>query len=353
MAGKKNDILPSKTRLEIAEDIQKRVDELTFPQLAELTNIEKNNELKRIESALREYLERYERTERIIMGVTKNLDLSNEQNKNAKLYGIYHSLLTSDMESLLRDGYILIENLRETFTGEKIVYQVGMNYSVSSEGTKRHRELIIKEMNLAEILSYAKPDIQWRGIGTAGFKLRAASKKEDFEREYNNQKNIIKEAMTGVNSLYPKVIQAIQGKSSGRKINEGNVFEVYMNFKNSGYADHPPGPKDPRKLTAERIVEKYAEVKAGTQSFVSGGDIGINQVKLLSTAPSIASLSTIGNALKLILTYIKDGQRANVTIDHIKKNVFSKEFDTLSRKGLNELLEDVNNSLGSLDFDKN
>ena len=349
MRSKRVDILPPKTRTEIAEDIQKRVDELTFPQLAELTNIEKNNELKKIENVLTEYLIRYEQAERAIMALTKNLDFSNEQNKNAKLYGIYHGLLNSDMESLLKDGYILIENLRETFTGEKIIYQVGMNYSISSEGEKRHRELIVKEMDLAEILSYAKPDIQWRGIGTAGFKLRAASKKEDFEREYNNQKNLIKESIAGTSSLYPKIIQAIQGKSAGRKINEGNVFEVYMNFKNSGYADHPPGPKDPRKLTAQRIVEKYAEVKAGTQSFVSGGDIGINQVKLLSTAPSIASLSTIGNALKLILTYIKDGQKANVTIDHIKKNVFSKEFDALSRKGLNELLEGINNQLGHLE----
>ena len=88
------------------------------------------------------------------------------------------------------------------------------------------------------------------------------------------------------------------------------------------------------------------ETRRRTQSFVSGGDIGLSQVKLLSAAPSIASLSTIGNALKLILTYLEQGEKAEIRINYIKNNVFSKEFDRISRENLKEILNEINEELG-------
>ena len=337
----KQNLITPQDRKNLTEEIQQRVDELTFKELESLSNKEKNQELNKIETQIRNYLTMYANSERIVYTATKNLDLTNKNNKNLELYILYKKLLTADIAKLLQDGYILIENLRKSFTGTEIQYEIGMEYSIG----KKNKQLINKTITLAELLSYAKPEIQWRSSGMGAFKLRASSRKEDFDVEYNKQKQIIESTVFGLHSLYPKIKNIITDK--GRvKANEGNMYEVYMNFKHNGWADHLPGPIDPQDLSSDMIIDKYMDIKRGTQSFVSGGDFGLSQFKLLSAAPSIATLNTIGNALKLILKYIEEGKTANITVNMIKKNVFSDEFDKLSRQGLNELIEGINEELG-------
>ena len=129
--------------------------------------------------------------------------------------------------------------------------------------------------------------------------------------------------------------------------NKGNGYEVYKQLKYEGWADHPPGPKDPSTLSPDDIAQKYAEIRKGIQSFVTGGDIGMSQIKLLSSAPSIATLTTISNALKMMLTYIEKGKNSNIIIKDIKEKVFSMEFDRMVKSGLSEFLADVNEELSS------
>ena len=149
-----------------------------------------------------------------------------------------------------------------------------------------------------------------------------------------------------LNSLYPKIKNIINKENI--TVNKGNVYEVYQNLRYSGFADHPPGPKNPQELNEEDIVLKYMEIRKGTQSFVSGGDYELTQFKLLSASPSIASLNTISKALKIILGYIKQGQNSFISIENIKKNVFSKEFDILSKDMVNNIINDVDNEITTL-----
>jgi len=323
-------------RESLADAFQERVNELTFPELANLSKIEKNKELKQIKKQLKSYLINYEQTALYINNATANLDLDNGKNRSLNLYILYKSLSNANIASLLQDGYILIETLRKTFTGNEIEYEVGMEYSIS----RGKRQLINKKITLAQLLSYAKVDIDWGSSGIQAFKLRASSNKNDFNAEYEKQKEMIELLIGNTHSLYPKV-QTVLSSSK----NKGNVYEVYQQLKYSGWADHAPGPKNPNELTSQNIIDKYIEVKKGTQSFVSGGDFGLTQFKLLSSAPSIATLGTIGNALKLILFYIEKGETANITIENIKNNVFSNQFDNLMKQGLNELIQDINDEL--------
>ena len=209
-----------------------------------------------------------------------------------------------------------------------------MEYSVS----KGNRQLIEKEISLAELLSYANVDIDWGSKGLSAFKLRARSNKNDFIAEYEKQREILKNQMSLTNSLYPTVM-SFAGK------NKGNGYEVYRQLRYEGWADHPPGPIDPSKLSPDDIAKRYAEVRKGTQSFVTGGDIGMAQVKLLSSAPSITNLTTISNALKLILAYIEKGKSSNTIIQNIKENVFSMEFDKMVKSGLSDFLAEVDKEL--------
>lgn len=323
-------------RQKMSEIIQKRVKELSFKELNILSTQAKNQELLKIEQAIREYLIRLEHISRVIDAKTKMIpqDISD---RNLQTYIIYKQLLTVDMTSILQDGYILIENLRKSFTDKEVEYVIGMEYSI----TRGKRELINKKVSLSELLSYAKVDIQWGSTGLGAFKLRASSNKNDFNEEYQKQKAFLKNRIDGLTSLYPKVINTIQEKNI--TLNKGNAYEVYQHLRYAGWADHSPGPKNPQELTTDMIIDKYIEIRKGTQSFVSGGDLGLTQFKLLSSSPSIATLGTISKALKLILSYIEKGK----TVQEIGTNVFSQEFDNLMKTGIDDIIMDIDKELDS------
>lgn len=323
-------------RRQMSEIIQKRVKELSFKELNTLSVQAKNQELLKIEQAVREYLIRLEHISRVIDAKTKMIpqDISD---RNLQTYIIYKQLLTVDMTSILQDGYILIENLRKSFTDKEVEYVIGMEYSIS----RGKRELINKKVSLSELLSYAKVDIQWGSTGLGAFKLRASSNKNDFNEEYQKQKAILKNRINGLTSLYPKVMSTVQEKNI--TLNKGNAYEVYQHLRYAGWADHSPGPRNPQELTTDMIIDKYIEIRKGTQSFVSGGDLGLTQFKLLSSSPSIATLGTISKALKLILSYIEKGK----TVQEIGTNVFSQEFDNLMKAGIDDMIIDIDKELAS------
>lgn len=323
-------------RRQMSEIIQKRVKELSFKELNTLSVQAKNQELLKIEQTVREYLIRLEHISRVIDAKTKMIpqDISD---RNLQTYIIYKQLLTVDMTSILQDGYILIENLRKSFTDKEVEYVIGMEYSIS----RGKRELINKKVSLSELLSYAKVDIQWGSTGLGAFKLRASSNKNDFNEEYQKQKAILKNRIDGLTSLYPKVMSTVQEKNI--TLNKGNAYEVYQHLRYAGWADHSPGPRNPQELTTDMIIDKYIEIRKGTQSFVSGGDLGLTQFKLLSSSPSIATLGTISKALKLILLYIEKGK----TVQEIGTNVFSQEFDNLMKAGIDDMIIDIDKELAS------
>ena len=321
----------------VVQDIQKRVEELTFAPVAELSDQAKNEELEQIREVLIEYLTRYQNTSKIVENQTRglNFDGMDPHSKNKNMYIIYKKMLNADMTQLLQDGYILIENLRKTFTNKEIEYEVGMKYSIG----KGRYEVFNKKISLSELLSYAKADIQWRGEGIAAFKLRASATQADFYQDFEKVKYEVDKSLDNLHSLYPKVRSTLLAHN---KKNEGNFYETYQHFRKLGWADHSPKRRDPDQLTASEILDKYMEIRKGTQSFVSGGDFGLTQYKLLSgSGASIASLLTIGEALKSLLYYIEQGKSAKVTMKTIKEKVFSKEFDKMIKDGLSELTSEV------------
>lgn len=330
-------------RENIIQNMQKRIEELSFPILTELTEQEKNKQLNDIENKLKEYLIKYQQKALLINARTKDLNLkdTDSKNRNKNLYIAYKILLDADMTSLLQDGYILVENLRKTFTEEEIEYEIGIRYAVR----KGHYEILNKTISMAELLSYAKADIQWGSQGVAGFKLRGSATQANFASDLARQKEVINSQLNGFHSLYPKVRETLLAR---KYTNEGNFYETYQQLRHMGWADHSPNQRDPKSLKTQQIIDKYMEVRKGTQSFVSGGDFEMTQFKLLTGGASIATLLTIGEALKLILYYIEEGKNAKITIDNIKKNVFSKDFDNLMRNGLSDLINDVEEELSGI-----
>ena len=94
MAGRQ--ILTAEERMSMAQIIQQRVDELTFPQLTELTNKEKNKQLKQMEIQLKNYLINYEQTALKINKATSQLDLNNGKSKSLNLSHDTFASITSN-----------------------------------------------------------------------------------------------------------------------------------------------------------------------------------------------------------------------------------------------------------------
>ena len=205
------------------------------------------------------------------------LDSESNLNDYAKRYIAAKDFIknNNEIESILKQGYEIIDILRENYIGEKIKYSVGVSYRGKLyEGT----------LNLQDILSIAKIDIIWKSSIDNIFKLRLSGL---------NKSTLIEKLSTpydGGSTLY----SSIRDYSKNKKWNEGNLYEAYKLYKIEQGSNRIP----PAKFVAEHFEELLAQVRSNTTSFVKGGDILDESVKFFGRSmPSLASLKTIKTTL--------------------------------------------------------
>ena len=329
-------------------EIEKIIKNFSYRELSALSTAFKKKEFQKIEKDISNYLLEFNALKAQLMSVSL---LTNQayKNENVQKYVTYkhwrqqHSDIKLDL--ILKKGYILIEQLRLAFTGKEIKYIVGFEGSVS----RGNRQLVNKEISLAELLSYSYIDINWGGSASNIFKLRASASAADFQREYNVAQRLAQRAFsTHSHSLYLIVTKAVEGKY--HKTNAGNVYETYWNLRHKGYPDKSDQYSmntNPTNPDIDEILDAYQQVRRGTQSFVTGGDWGSEQYKLLTKSPSIASMTTIENSLKFILQQLIAQKSAVITEEGIK-NIFSTEFDNLVRTQADSVIDEVDAYLQNL-----
>lgn len=170
--------------------------------------------------------------------------------------------------NILKEGYVLIDYIREAVTGQQTVYRVGFQ----EEG-----ELYTGTLTLEQILKISRVDIQWKGFGASAFKLRLHADVHTKSLKGSLSKNFSGQYLQYIHSII---------RQSSTKVNKGNLFEAFIELSNSGC---------PESVSVIRNV--FEDVKQNTVSFVKGGDIDNESVKFFGSDPSLASLSTIIKAL--------------------------------------------------------
>lgn len=232
------------------------------------------------------------------------------------------------IEELLKDGYRIIEMIRELITGQTIVYRIGVDY----RGT-----LYEKKMTMEEILSIAKVEPQWKNTETNILKLRLRSSKSALIKDLdkpNNEKR---------STLYSSIRKYA---SIDKKWNKGNVYEAYRILVNLYGGNLMP----PAKWGEEEFDKVYSMVQKNTASYVKGGDILNTQVKFFGTSmPSLTTLSTIETTLKSFSDLINKYQGSEL-IDEFNK-IFTKEEDEIENMLENKILEITDDLVDILDFD--
>ena len=188
--------------------------------------------------------------------------------------------LQPQIEELLKQGYVIIDLVREFFTGQHITYQVGVEY---------YGKLYEGQLSMEQIMSLAKVQPDWKGSVNSMVKLRLSGTSK------GNLKEMLQEVEDLKKGSHTTLYSSIRAyASSTAKYNKGNLYEVYRVLKGRYGANEIP----PASWNTEEFEEVYTSVVRNTASFVKGGDILTEQVKFFGTSvPSLAALGTIRTTL--------------------------------------------------------
>ena len=190
--------------------------------------------------------------------------------------------IAPEIEDLLKEGYKIIDIIREKITGEQIKYFIGVEY-------KGH--LYEGYLSMEQILDMAKVTPQWKGSLSSMIKLRLSGTNKRTLADLLEDVGSFRNSDNKHSTLY-SAVRAYA--SSNGKTNQGNVYETYRALKSRYKSnDIPPAVWDPDEFDA-----LYLATRKNTGSFVTGGDILNDQIKFFGgSVPSLASISTIRDTL--------------------------------------------------------
>ena len=201
---------------------------------------------------------------------------------------------------ILKDGYIIIERIREFFTKETISYVIGTVY---------RGKLYEKTMSMEDILQNVSANYNTRSSIDNLFKLRFSFKnKGQFVKIAGEAQAKIEKNVQQGSSVFSAVWRYIhsQQKSHGKKVNKGNAYETYKVIVESRKNNNiKPYNIIPPPVDQEEISRVFEEVKKNITPFRQGGDLLNQQYKFFSSAPSLMTTATARNDLTTLATYFE------------------------------------------------
>lgn len=215
--------------------------------------------------------------------------------KNTISYAVFKHLnyVDGEVEHLLKEGYILMDEIRHFFTGETITYQIGIPY----RGT-----LYEQSITLEELLKYTKIDFNTKSKIDNIFKLRMTNKK-GMREAFQENSSIVKTSVQDGSTVYSAVWHYINSPGADpRNKNLGNAYEVYRVL----IAKRQNSNKIPPEVTVEMIESAFTEVRSNVASSIKGGDFLTSQIKYFASAPSLATTSLIRTTLQDVRDMFKN-----------------------------------------------
>lgn len=253
--------------------------------------------IKKVELQIEDYLKRYE----IISNEIKNrydqfADVKDIESEATRRYQAIKSFNkeTNNIQSLLKEGYLYVNALRQAFTGEKFSYQIGI---------KENGSLYEGSMNILDLVENSTIDVDSRVSIQDAAKLRLT--KISVLKLTNPTQIKLKDVTENASSVFSAVYNYFNATlHQSPKINQGNMYEVYRRimFLRKGQNHIPP----PFNNAFKTISDIYMEIKKNNAAYYKGGDIDNIQVKYLGgKPPSLTTLSSIKRVLKKSLSAIK------------------------------------------------
>lgn len=254
--------------------------------------------LQRVENILESYLNNlnnfYYQIEAQSRPIIEQYESANADTKTIS-YAVFKHLnyVDGEVEHLLKEGYVLMDEIRHFFTGETITYQIGIPY----RGT-----LYEQSITLEELLKYTKIDFNTKSKIDNIFKLRMTNKK-GMREAFQENSSVVKTSVQDGSTVYSAVWHYINSPGADpRNKNLGNAYEVYRVL----IAKRQNSNKIPPEVTAEMIESAFTEVRSNVASSIKGGDFLTSQIKYFASAPSLATTSLIRTTLQDVRDMFKN-----------------------------------------------
>lgn len=254
-------------------------------------------------------------------------------------YGLYKSLSKYEVEAttLLKEGYVLLDVLRNFFTNEVITYDIGF-----TSGRGKSKQLYEMKLTIEELLSFSTASYNTRSSIDNLYKLRMQVTKGDLVQAYNKFKGEVEPLDDGSSTIWSSIHKYL----GTQKINQGNVYEAYKVYK----AEIGTNMIPPAEFQEKEFDEILTRIRQNTASSTLGGDYILEQFKYFSSSPSLITTSNIRNTLHSILNLFKDiksGKDRQKIIEEAKK-MFLKSGDQISAKAEIEAVEVASEHLEQL-----
>lgn len=302
------------------ELIGKELKQIISPKISEISENEYKTLIKNIRIKIENYLEK---ANQIQSSIYRDLEFARKdpnwiENEESR-FGVAKNYLIREAqaEKIVKQGYVLIDILRENFTGEPILYQIGVEY---------YGKLYEGKVPLSKLMEVSSLQAQWRNTETNLFKLRITASRSRLIEILGGKNN----SLSSHQGLYQKIKK--ESYKYGTR-NKGNIYETYGKAKLEG---------------RQRLSEKlYKTVRENIDSFVKGGDLNNEQYKFFGG--SIASLYTIIKAL----TYFNKILMVTTNMENIKTglsalfeksptfNSISNDFVNFSKENFQLLIQEM------------
>lgn len=244
-------------------------------------------------------------------GIRRTIEKQTEAKFRIK--GIYNE---NDIVNLLKDGYRLIEYIREFFTGQEIVYSILFDNG--------NGEIAEAKINLEQLLNAVSNEITVQRkkynseslLYSAKLSITNANIKNFIKEQENSQKlyNLLSSAD---NQLWDSLVAARDKEGLDKyAYNKGNIYEAYSVIKNVERFSKITYIGQRQHNLAITLIKQKNSI-----AFYKAGDLGLTQLKaVLGSAADLADMNTLVDIIKKL---------QNIFNSNLSQEDFTKQITNL------------------------
>lgn len=325
---------------ELVENISKGIDQLFPPK--DIRDLLANTEkiIKKVNKLQKKWEQSQKVTAKSNPEMTSKTGIAYKTLYNKKESSIFYY----EIVEVISEAELFLEKVRKYFTGQDIKYTVGVSY---------YGKLYEYNLTLLDVLKNAVVGIDSK---SQGLKMRLANSKSALIKAYGTlntetklatiekhaQENTDSELYTALHDQYLKM----KRKVSGKKVNEGELYETYRYFLAKGRKSFDPKSKADMQFF-RNAIKRSMNSTSGRQ----GGDIDTSQVKFFNA--SFATMSNIIRTLKdlknNISNFINKGNKKEFQ-DSMKKMFTknNKDIESIERDSQKDAKNHIDKVINSI-----
>ena len=240
-------------------------------------------------------------------------------------------------QSILRDGYILLNKIGETIRAEEIFYSITVSKTGKSLTSGETGGVYSWKIPLSEfinILNFTSRRIVLKDSSTIYRMIESQIDQNNNKIDYEKWTD---EKLQNF-SLFANQIRTNPNWPNWHNVNEGNLLEAFLRFLDDGYT--PEDSSNPEYW--HRLGSAMKRTMQAPDKFFMGGDLNDLQIKGLNA--SVTNLNTLIQNLEKLLQIMISSKSGYETIQkYVRKNYNSQQINNEIEKTQEEIVNELLN----------